>query len=271
MKRQPPLGLFSAGPLPSTRLFEHPAVRSRLGPVVATTLRVASRLVNSLGAGRPSEDPAALADCETILVSAPRRALADVVRNLKVAAPSWQGKSILLYQSGGGDWGQLDPLAQSGAATGYLGCLERPTPPWYVLEGSPGAVKAGRELLPAGAYIVQIQPGAGLTFGSGLTLASVMLIPLFDGALRCMLLSGVDRRTSMDLVDKMVRFTLRAYQRGGQKTWTSLGGDGCADTLANAPLNDERLRDFLRSTADSARSLLGPAATGRSRSHSAGG
>jgi len=270
MKRQPPLGLFSAGPLASTRLFEHPAVRSRLGPVVATPLRVASRLSNSIGGGRPSENPEDLAGCETILVSAPHRALPGVARNLRVAAPSWHGKTILLYQSGGGDWGQLEPLAQSGAATGYLGCIEQPTPPWYVLEGSAGAVKAGRELLPASALVVQIHPGAGPTFRSGLALTSVMLIPLLDGALRCILLSGADRRTSMGLVDRMVRSTLRAYQRGGQKTWSSLGGDGCTDTLANATMNDERLRDFLRSTAHSARSLLEPA-KGRRKAHTSGG
>src|SRR5436309_15532854 len=95
-----------------------PRLASELGPVAAQSYRVASRIVNSIGAGYPVRRYEDLNDSALILVCAPAHDVGPIVSSL-AAALECRGKIILLCE-GGGDSRQLANLQSLGAAVGSI-------------------------------------------------------------------------------------------------------------------------------------------------------
>ena len=252
MRKSPRLGLVSSGSFPAAPLLGAPELLAALGPVLATTFRIGNRLVNSLAAGRAVRGYKEFGDCDLILISAPPARLAGIVHEFCAAAKHWNGKSFVLYQCGR-DSRALEPLAGR-HATGSMDCLEYFEPPRYVLEGDSRAVRECRNLLPRSG-VIEIRAGKHLLFTAGESLASTTLIPLLEAAAACLWLSGVDRRTAMEILDALVRLNLRAYLRAGRKAWKRPAGVWQEQFQALSHSNP-RLAAFFQGSFDNASKLL---------------
>ena len=119
MKKARSAGLIGAGNLADSLPVRLHRLSESLGPVKSTSLRVASRISNTLRAGRPVVSYRDFDSCSLILVSVPSDHLPRVVTDLLAAGISWRGKSILLCS----DWqdsSELAHLAARGASVGSI-------------------------------------------------------------------------------------------------------------------------------------------------------
>src|SRR5260370_1277109 len=119
MRKGQAIGLIGAGKITDSPLERMWALRERLGPVKAPSMRVASRIANSLRAGHPVGDYAKFEDCGLILISVPDALLPKIAAEFSTQPLTWAGKTVELYSSllGAKD---LERLTAAGAATGTL-------------------------------------------------------------------------------------------------------------------------------------------------------
>src|SRR6266567_3407147 len=116
MKKPPPVALICAGKLTDTPLTRLRALVERLGPVSSSSLRVASRVVNTLRAGYPVSDYEAFQDCSVVVLSVPDGAAVDFVGDLAAAGLDWSKKFAVLFSTLL-ESDTLAPLAAAGAHT----------------------------------------------------------------------------------------------------------------------------------------------------------
>src|SRR5712672_2340783 len=95
-----------------------PRLTTELGPVAAQSYRLASRIVNSIGAGYPVRSYADLDASHLILICAPQQAVGPIASALH-AGLQCRGKIILLCQ-GAGNSQQLSELQSLGASVGSI-------------------------------------------------------------------------------------------------------------------------------------------------------
>ncbi|MGB9605106.1 MAG: hypothetical protein ACPL88_04420, partial [Bryobacteraceae bacterium] len=138
------IGLVAAGRLSRSLVTRLPGLPERLGPVLAPSSRLASRLVNLLRAGHPVERYEELEDVQMLLVAVPDEMTAQVANDLARSVSDWRGKVVVLCESRH-DCTALQLLADRGAATASLtpipGLNDR-----YLVEGDRRAVREARSL-----------------------------------------------------------------------------------------------------------------------------
>src|SRR5437660_9487619 len=96
MSRRQQVGLIAAGKLTDSPLVRMWALRERLGPVKASSMRVASRIANSLRAGHPVGDYEKFEGCGLILISVPDALLPKIVAELSTQPLTWADKTLVL-------------------------------------------------------------------------------------------------------------------------------------------------------------------------------
>src|SRR5439155_15348581 len=95
-----------------------PRLASQLGPVAAQSYRLASRIVNSIGAGHAVRRYEDLNDSALILICAPAQSVVPIVSALADALEC-RGKVFLLCEDGA-DSRQLTALKSKGAKVGSI-------------------------------------------------------------------------------------------------------------------------------------------------------
>src|SRR5258707_13931778 len=113
MKKAKSLALIGAGKLSGPPVSGFWRLSDRLGPVMAPSFRLASRIANSLRAGHPVRNYAEFDACRLIVVSVPDAMLPTFLREIASANISWPNKTILLC-SASLDSGELSGLAARG-------------------------------------------------------------------------------------------------------------------------------------------------------------
>src|SRR2546425_4315552 len=91
-------GLVGAGGVSRSYLARMPKLLGTLGPIKASSFRVARRIANTLRAGYAVSDYAALEPCHLICVAVPEAMLDRVVRDLAARAPL-EGTLVLVCDS----------------------------------------------------------------------------------------------------------------------------------------------------------------------------
>src|SRR5438094_7222731 len=105
--------LAGGGRVSASFVARLPRLAAELGPVAAQSYRLASRIVNSIGAGRPVRRYGDLDGSSLILICAPACGVPAIAAALADAI-GCQGKSVLLCDSGA-DSGCLTALKSRGA------------------------------------------------------------------------------------------------------------------------------------------------------------
>src|SRR6266850_8484306 len=134
MKKAKSVALIAAGRLTGSDICGFGRLSDRLGPVMAPSFRLASRIANSLRAGHPVRDYAEFDSCSPIVVSVPDAIVPAVVNEIASANICWRNKAIVLC-SALLDSGELSVLAERGASIGSISAIPGFEDPRYLVEG----------------------------------------------------------------------------------------------------------------------------------------
>lgn len=214
---RPPLGLVGAGQVSRPLLSRIPALSDRLGPVVAPSQRLASRMVNLLRAGHPALKYEALREVRTVLVSVPDRLAPKFVAEMAAAGLDWSGKVVLLCGAAL-DSAELGPLAARGAATGSFGSSDGLEDLGFIAEGHRAAIRELRALMHhSGIRIHELRASRKALYLAGLSFGTTLFTPLLDASVQCLRDAGLKPGPAAALAERLFQKTLRAYLHGGRK------------------------------------------------------
>ncbi|MFN7934781.1 MAG: DUF2520 domain-containing protein [Bryobacteraceae bacterium] len=182
-------------------------------------MRLASRIVNILEAGRPVDSLEAFAQASVILISVPDSWLERFEDELLRCNFSWKGKSVLLFESKR-DSSALSKLAAAGAAVGSLTPLLLFDEKAVVLEGSRKAVQEGRKLVTSpGIRVLTMNAGRKPLFSAGAGFATSLALPLLAASVETLRAAGIEQSDALALTEKLFLKTLRSYIKSGRKGW----------------------------------------------------
>lgn len=218
-------GLYGGGAVSASWITRLPGLASRLGPVAASSYRVASRIVNSLRAGHPVKDCMEFDGCRLLLVSVPGAALAEAVARLEGAEIGWAGKVVLLCNPGPGSR-VLDPLRERGAATASLSPIDG-SPGRYVAEGDTAALREARRLVhDMRGRTAELNRGATALYGAGLAFATSLFTPLVAASVDALRKAGCNSAAAAHIAEALFERSLRGWLHAGKKSWAGPVPDG---------------------------------------------
>ncbi len=226
MRKARSLALVGAGPVSRSFLARLPAVAEHLGPVTSLSFRLASRIANALRFGFPVAGYKELDRSRVVLVSLPARYLFRIVSELAAAPLDWPRKTVILCD-GERDSAVLAPLAACGAATASMAPLEGFDEQRLLIEGDPAALLAARRLLAHGdVRLVELRRHTKAAYLAGLTFLTALSAPLLAAANDCFRSAGLNSRLASQVIERLGARTLRAYLKGGKKSWAGVAARG---------------------------------------------
>jgi hypothetical protein len=223
--RKPRLAaLLASGNAAASPVLRAFVAAQTIGPVASTSLRVASRIANTMRTGRAVPSLDAFEACRLVLISAPDRAVDAAVSQLTAASFEWKHRTVILI---GNDGDRLAPLRDLGAVTGVIAAMPGFEERFFLLEGERPALHELRPLIARTVQLVLIPPGARARFDAATTLAGPVLFPLLVAADVAFASTGLSRHLTDPVLEKTVQRTLRAWLNARRKGW-SLDGPGGA-------------------------------------------
>lgn len=218
MRKQRPLALVGGGTASRYAVVRLPAIASQIGPVKASSFRLASRIANSIRCGYPVRHYSDLKDSPMILLCLPDRAVEKVVSELAASPFDVQGKTVVLC-SGELDSRALQTLRDCGAEAASLCPLESIEPEQFLVEGDRAAIRQLRQLLDQRRLLEISTDGKSLCL-AGFSFATSLTTPLIDAALCCLQGAGLKKNQALLIIERLLNSTFRAYLKGGRKSWT---------------------------------------------------
>jgi predicted short-subunit dehydrogenase-like oxidoreductase (DUF2520 family) len=206
-----------------------PRLASELGPVAAQSYRLASRIANTIGAGRPVRRYAELNECPLILICAPAAGVPRIAGALAQEIDC-RRKTVLLCETGA-ESAQLAGLKARGAGVGSIDAIpgvERR----FVAEGDPAAVREAKSLArQIGGRVEEIDPAKTALYGAGLSFGTSLFTPLMEAATQCFLDAGMSKASAMRVVAGLFQSTLRGYGYAGKRSWSGPLAGGKRDAV----------------------------------------
>jgi hypothetical protein len=220
MKRPKSVALIAGGKISGSPLARFWLLSEMLGPVKASSFRLASRIANSLRAGHPVKDYREFDACYLILICVPDDALAGVVAELCSAGISWRGKSVVLC-SAWRDSSELRELSTRGAAIGSITTIPGFHDLRYLVSGDKRAIQESKRLVEnRERRCLAIERGRKPLYLAALTCTGSLLFPLVMAASESLRRAGVTPAVSISILEKQLTIGLRAYARGGRRAYT---------------------------------------------------
>jgi hypothetical protein len=252
-------GLVGAGPVNEYFVAKLPRLKDELGPVAASSHRLASRIVNTLRAGEPKGTLAELAGMRTILICAPNHHLKALLPMLNDPALEWENKSLVFCNSNTFSR-EMDHLRERGAAIASLRGIAG-MPHKYLVEGDRTALHAAGHLVgQMRGSVLHIEPEKYLLYCAAMTFASSLFTPIIDGSMAAMRGAGISAQARAQMLEALFQQGLRMYLYSGRKSWSGTVADGnergmAREAEALAALQPE-LAHLYRQAADAATFLL---------------
>jgi predicted short-subunit dehydrogenase-like oxidoreductase (DUF2520 family) len=218
MRAAPLTGLVGAGGVNRSFLARMPKLLGTLGPVKAASFRVARRIANTLGAGYPVSDYAALEDSTLILVDVPESTLDLVIGDLAAYTPL-EGSAVILCDSIRDSlW--PNPLRAKGASVASLNAIPESNEQDFVAEGDPAAVAELRHLAALDKRkLIELQPASKALYFSGVHLVTNLLLPCIAGSVESLRAAGFTRSEATQVAQTLGTRTIRDYGKAGRKAW----------------------------------------------------
>jgi hypothetical protein len=195
-----------------------PDLAGTLGPVAAQSYRLASRIVNSIGAGQAVPSYGDLNGSTLILICAPLPGVAPIVSALADALEC-QEKIILLCE--GGDSRIMRPLKERGASVGALQSIPGSDGKRFVAEGDRTAMLEAKRLIrQLGCRLEEISTGKTPEYAAGLSFGTSLFTPLLEASLLCLQDAGMTKASAMKVVEGLFQNSLRGYLYAGKRSWS---------------------------------------------------
>ena len=222
-------GLVCAAGVAQSFVARMPALLSSIGPLKATSYRVARRIVNTLHAGLAVESYSTLAGCDAIWVVVPESAIDRVLAELPPGIPLIVCNTCRVLP---------------GAAT--LQAIP-PDEQTLVAEGDSNAIRYLRRVAVADRRkLVEIPTASKPLFLAGVNLATHIALPWIAAAVESLRAAGFSRSQATRVAEQLGGRTLRAYAKAGTKAWSPTAGTELRRAL-DSNLPDARLADLYRS------------------------
>jgi predicted short-subunit dehydrogenase-like oxidoreductase (DUF2520 family) len=210
--------LFGAGPVSKSFVARLPRLSQRVGPVAAAEFRVASRIVNALGAGHAVKDFREFEHARLILICTPDAMLNAALAHLRASGIVWRQKVVLACDSGL-DSSPLASLRELGAAVGSVQTIEG-LGNRFVAEGDRAAVRDAKRLVrELGGSLLELDSQRMAHFAAAVSLASSLFTPLIAACTECLTAASGDPRESARLTEELLLKSVRAYGHAARKSW----------------------------------------------------
>jgi predicted short-subunit dehydrogenase-like oxidoreductase (DUF2520 family) len=195
-----------------------PHLSTELGPVAAQSYRLASRIVNTIGAGYPVRGYKDLNTSFIILICSPPRGVPSIVRALEESIDC-KRKIVLLCESGA-DSRQLARLKADGAAVGSIHVIPGFEGRRFVTEGDPKAVREAKSLIRLiGSRVEDVQTAKMAVYAAGLSFGIGLFIPLLEASTQCLQDAGLSRAIATKVAGAVFQQSLREYVYAGKRSW----------------------------------------------------
>jgi hypothetical protein len=217
MKSKRVTGLVSAGGVGQSFVARLPRLLAAVGPVKATSFRVARRIVNILRSGHAVKDYAALEKCDVIWIAVPETTLERVIRDLAASARVHGTMIVLCGSVRDSYWPGV--LRSGGARVASLNAIER-DPRTLVAEGHADVLRELRCLAAAEkSKLIEIRPASKPLFLAGVHLSTDLVLPWIAAAVDSLRMAGFSRSEATGVVEALGARVLRAYGKAGHKAW----------------------------------------------------
>jgi hypothetical protein len=221
-------GLVCAGGVTQSFVARMPALLASIGPLKATSYRVARRISNSLHAGRAVESYSALAACRAIWIVAPESAIDKIAAELPPGIPAIVCNTSRVFAR---------------AATVHAIPPDEQT---LVAEGDADAIRYLRRVAAADRRkLIEIPTASKPLFLAGVNLATHIALPWIAAAVESLRAAGFSRIQATRLVEELGGRTLRSYAKAGAKAW-SPAAEAELRRAMDANLPDPRLSEVYR-------------------------
>jgi hypothetical protein len=193
-----------------------PRLDEQLGWIKSSSIAVASRAVNVLRCGRSVRDFESLTKADLILLQLPDTAVEHTIAALASSGLYWPGKSVALMHPVL-DSSALSLLERRGATAACFSLLSD-TPPKFLVEGHPDAVRRLRKLLKSyQTTVLEIERGRKGDYLAGVYASTAELVPLFAGAIDHLRRAGLQKADAESTAASMFETSIRAYLRVGKR------------------------------------------------------
>jgi Domain of unknown function (DUF2520) len=216
---QPRYALLGSGSVSRSLLARIPGLTHELGPVAGSSVRVASRISNSLNSGFAVSGLADFTSPPFILVCSPGAGLHCAMARLGEAALRWEQTTILIVDSNGYST-EFPEFLERGAAVGSLNPVEGQVNS-FVIEGSRSAVREARRIVKQlRGKPIEVHYDQMPAFDAARTIASSLFTPMVDSCVEALLVAGMDRARAVQFAEALFARTLRSYMHAGRRGWS---------------------------------------------------
>jgi hypothetical protein len=223
MKTAKSAALLAGGKLTDSPLARFWSLSKMLGPVQASSYRLASRIANRLRAGYPVQNYSGFDSCRTILISVPDPSLPRVLAELCSAEISWRGKAVVLCSSSLGS-NELRELSARQASVASIATIPGFEDLRYLVEGDKLAVRESKRLVENGERrAVTIESGLKPFYLAALTCTGNLLFAVLLAASESLRHAGVEPSVSAAILEKVISKSLRSYLRAGRRAYQAPG------------------------------------------------
>lgn len=199
---------------------------------------------------------------DVVLIATPDAAIPEVAAELaRIGGEELRGK-VALHTSGALDSGALEPLRQSGAATGSMHPMQtfsgvgmpKMAGKLFAIEGDPQAVRVARRIARSmGGAPMRIEAPCKPLYHAAGAMAAGHVLAIMEAATRLQMSTGMKRREVMRALLGLTRQVLDNYERlGPAAAWTGPLSRGDHGVIA---AHIEALERFSPSIADGYRAL----------------
>jgi hypothetical protein len=209
--------LIAAGSVGRTLIGRLPSRSRQIGPVAAVSFRVASRIANSIKAGRAVRGLADLEESPVILFHAPPDQMRLLLHLCFTAPFDWRGKTLIFCDCEPSS-AALTQFHGFGVATAVARAFV--VPGFATIQGSPPALPATRRIVrEVGLRPLEIAHDRAPVFSAAITLATAAFTPLIDRTSYLLRCAGIRDGDSMKLAELLFQQTARGYAHSGRQSW----------------------------------------------------
>jgi hypothetical protein len=211
-------GVAGAGSVSRSLIGRLPSKEQEIGPVVAISYRVASRIANALRAGYPARIVEELNSAPVILFHSPSEQAGSLLKILENAAIHWTDKVLICCDCPVGKVAR-HVLEARGAAIAVV--REFGLPGRMIVEAPGGAALQAAQRLVRRLHIkaIEISPSSADRFDAAVTIGSGALTALIDQAAGLLRSAGIRDTEAARIVSSLFEQTAREYARSGKQSW----------------------------------------------------
>lgn len=220
MKTLRQVGLIVEGNSTRSLILRLPGLADEIGPIKATTARVARRVSNFLRAGEAVAGYEELDGCEVILMRIPDASVGRVVGEICRSELPLAGACFGLCET----WLSSDallPLKQRGAFVATVSPLPTQQRNWFGVEGGQAAINRIRRVLShSDARTIELREGTKHLYFAATVLAATLPRALLTAAQQALRGSGVRGKHLGAVIEEMAHGMIGDMARGSRAGWS---------------------------------------------------